>query len=283
MLNWTREHFAAKGVDNPRLSAELLLADALGCKKIELYTRFEYAPTESQLATFRSHVQKAAAHAPIPYLIGRKEFFSLDLIVTPDVLIPRPETETLVECALAFSKTLPTDELHLLDLGTGSGAIAIAIAKYQGKARIVASDISEAALAIARQNIEKHGVADRVCTLQADGPALPAEAVPEGGFDVVVSNPPYIAEDLLSELSPNVREYEPRVALAAGDGLVMYRRLAAEGVGLLRPGGRCYVEIGLGQAAPVKDLFASAQGWKFVGVWPDLAGLDRVLGFERQA
>src|SRR5262245_40238915 len=144
LLSWTREHFEAKGVDDPRLSAELLLAEALGCKKIELYTRFEQEPKPDQLARFREFVRQATAHSPVSYLIGRKEFYSLEFAVTPDVLIPRPETETLVERALAFCKTLTSDVVNIFDMGTGSGCVAVAIAKFEPRARIVASDISPA-------------------------------------------------------------------------------------------------------------------------------------------
>jgi release factor glutamine methyltransferase len=281
LLNWTREHFEARGVDPPRLSAELLLAEALRCMKIELYTRFESAPTPDQIARFRELVKRAAAHEPIAYLLGRREFFSLTFQVTPDVLIPRPETETLVERAMAHAKQLRDEAIGILDLGTGSGCIAVCLAKFEPRARVVATDVSEAALAVAKDNVARHVCADRVRLLAADGLALPPDAVPPGGFHLIVSNPPYIAEAAVDSLPMNIRDYEPRVALAAGDGLAFYRRIAADGAALLRDAGRCYVEIGLGQAEAVAELFRQAGRFKHVGTYPDLAGLDRVLAFER--
>lgn len=281
LLHWTREHFQAKGIDSPRLSAELLLAHALGCKKIEVYTRFEQVPPPERVDRFRELVKQALNHAPISYLIGVKEFYSLNFVVTPDVLIPRPETETLVEQARSFCKSQAAESIDLLDIGTGSGCIAIAVAKFETRVMAVATDISPGAIAIAQQNVERHGLTERVRTAVADGPLIAAELRPPRGFDLVVSNPPYIAESALSGLPENIREFEPRVALACGDGLTLYRRMANEGGRLLRPAGRLLVEIGLGQTDAVAGIFGAAGGWRHVGTWLDLAGLDRVLGFER--
>lgn len=283
LLNWTREHFEAKGIDAPRLAAELLLAEAMGCRKIELYTRFEQAPPAPQVARFRELVVKAANHEPISYLLGRREFFSLEFTVTPDVLIPRPETETLVERGLAYCKPLTTEHIHVWDMGTGSGCIAVSIARFEPRARVVASDISEAALAVAQTNAQRHGVSERLTFVAADGPSLPAVAVPPEKFDLLLSNPPYIREDAVSDLPLNIRNYEPHVALASGDGLTFYRRLAAEAGELLSAGGRCMVEFGMGQSASIAEIFGAQAGWSHVGSWKDMAGLDRVIGFERRA
>jgi len=281
LLNWTRDHFTARGLDQPRLCAELLLAESLQCRKIELYTRFDAVPGEAPLTRFRDLVKRAAKNEPIAYLLGRREFFSLDFRVTPDVLIPRPETETLVERAVAYCKTLADETVHLLDMGSGSGCIAVSIARFQARVRAVASDISAAAIDVATANAAAHGVSDRVRCVVADGLTLPEEAVPSGGFHLILSNPPYIAESAVAGLPPNVVDYEPRVALAAGDGLNFYRLLAERGAALLRPAGRCFVEIGMGQAAAVIDLFARGGAFAHLGTHRDLGGVDRVLVFER--
>jgi len=281
LLNWTREHFQARGLDHPRLSAELLLAHAMNCRKIELYTRFEQVPPPEQVARFRELVLKAADQAPISYLIGHKEFFSLDFEVTPDVLIPRPETEALVEQALAFCKTLADERIEVLDVGTGSGCIAVAIARYEPRAHVLAADISPAAIEVARRNITKHGLTERIRTTVGDALDLPAHITPADGFHLIVSNPPYIAEADLAGLPKNVRDYEPRLALVSGEGLAMYQRLAQQAHGKLRSGGRIYVEIGQGQARQVISIFTQSGRYRHVGTWPDMAGIERVIGFER--
>ncbi len=351
LLDWTRKHFESRGIDDARLCAELLLARALHCQKILLYARINDVPTEEQRSVFRDLVKRAADHAPIAYLIGHKEFYSLDFNVTPAVLIPRPETELVVERALAWCKSrsspisqvrreaatgmdappepqaaevravpqaqstgaiaaqsLPREgvdappregpaRIDLLDVGTGSGCIAITIAKRNSAVFAVATDISEDALAVARQNAERHGVADRVRFFHADLLDLPAGAVPgtacaddatstSGSFDLIVSNPPYVADSDRETLPPNVRDHEPHAALFAGsDGLAIYRRMAAgmsraDGLPLLKPGGALIIEIGEGQADAVGDIFAAA-GLVPVARHRDLAGAERVLEFRR--
>ena len=177
LLTWTKEHFEACGVGEPRLSAEILLAEAIGCRRIDLYARFDQEPTADQRAAFRGAVQAAAEHQPIAYLVGHKEFYSLDFKVTPDVLIPRPETELAVERALAWCGDDQRERYEVLDIGTGSGCIAITIAKRQPAAHVLAVDISEPALAVARENAARHGVAERVRCVRADMLDLPADAV----------------------------------------------------------------------------------------------------------
>lgn len=281
LLQWTREHFTAKQLDQPRLCAELLLAEALQCQKIELYTRFEHAPDAAQLTRYRELVKRAAAQEPIAYLLGRREFFSLMFAVTPDVLIPRPETETLVERALAHCKTLAAERIEILDMGSGSGCIAVSVARYQPRAHVLATDVSAAAVAVVAENAARHGVADRVIGLAADGLSIPAERVPAGGFDLILSNPPYIAESAVAGLPRNILDFEPRIALAAGDGLDFYRMLASGAPALVRPGGRCMVEIGVGQAAEVLRLFTAEARFTHAGTYRDMAGLERVMAFER--
>lgn len=281
LLDWTRQHLAEKDVDQPRLCAELLLAHALGCKKIDLYARFEHVPDEQQRAAVRDLVRQAAKRVPIAYLTGKKEFFSLDFEVTPAVLIPRPETELLVEEVISYCRPGNRQSWNILELGTGSGCIAVAVARYVTNARLVASDISAEALAVAGRNVERHGVADRVTLIEADGLELPAEVIPDGGFDMIVCNPPYVSTEQVELLEPEVGRYEPRVALVAGaEGLVFYRLLAGGGAKLLWPGGAVLVEVGCGQHEQVARIFAESERFELVKVRTDLAGIERLMHFR---
>jgi len=283
LLQWTQGYLSEKGLDDPRLSAELLLASALGCRKIELYTRFDQTPAAGQVERFRELVREAAGHKPIAYLVGRKEFYSLEFLVTPDVLIPRPETELLVEQAVMALRAGKRETGQVWDIGTGSGCAAVAIAKLHPAARVVASDVSALALAVARQNAERHGVLDRVTMVEADAAEIPAELVPAGGFDVMVSNPPYIAESHRASLPANVREYEPALALFGGaDGLAVIRKIAAGGLAKLAAGGRAFVEVADGQSEAAAAVFVGA-GWAHRDTLKDGAGIPRVLSLGRGA
>lgn len=300
LLEWTRQHFQTRGIEDARLCAELLLAKALDCPKIELYARFGDSPSEGHRAAFRELVQAAAAHRPIAYLVGHKEFYSLDFIVSPAVLIPRPETELLVEHALAWCRAHPQARYDLLEIGTGSGCVAVTVAKRDPRVHVLATDISEPALAVARQNADRHGVSDRIALLRADMLDLPAEARLEGGFDLILSNPPYVAEQERDRLPENVREYEPAEALFMrdgagggdgapaptrsfiGDGLDAFRCIA-EGVrGCLRPGGTLLLEIGEGQVDAV-TAFCRDAGLEPVARHRDLSGTERALQFTLPA
>ncbi len=265
LLTWTHEHFTRCNVDEPRLAAEILLAHAMACERIRLYTRFDESPAEKELAVFRDSVRKAAKHAPIAYLVGHKEFYSLDFDVAPGVLIPRPETETLAEQAIAFGRGREA-EICFLDLGTGSGCVAITVLKHLPKSSCVATDRSSAALEIARANAEKHGMADRVRFVEADMLALPADCLPDGGFDLIVSNPPYIPEAEWATLDANVRDFEPKDALTPGeDGLDFYRAITAGAPGMLAEDGCVLVEIGAGQGEAVVGVFCAERAFEHVG------------------
>lgn len=315
LLNWTTDFLTRQGVEEARLSAELLLANAGECRRIDLYARFERTLPEAQLARFREAVKRAAKHEPIAYLIGEKEFFSLSFAVTPDVLIPRPETETLVEACIDFFHSMAgtspapieTDSTaddsaqpdvlaadaagharsstqppvhRLLDIGTGSGCIAIACLANLAAAEAVATDISQAALDVARKNAERHGVLDRLQFVQADRLKLPAELT-AGGFDVILCNPPYVPADEVPRLHPGVREFEPRGALTdETHGLSLYGDLAAHAPSLLRPTGRVYVEVGDGQATAVTNIMSrSGKGTRIALRKDRVTGRERVLGF----
>jgi release factor glutamine methyltransferase len=273
LLTWTKEHFAAKGIETPRLDAELLLAFALGCDRLRLYVEFEKPVTAEERARFRALVRRRAEErVPVAYLTGVREFWSLPLAVTPDVLIPRPDTETLVEAVLSRvpDRAAP---LAVLDLGTGSGAIALALARELPRAELTASDVSAAALAVARKNAEALGLAERVRFALGDGFA------PVAGerFDLIVSNPPYVAEGGAAGLAPELR-HEPALALfAEGDGTALLRRIAAEARPRLRgPGGLLALELAPAQAADVTQCLAAA-GFGELAEHRDLAGRVRAV------
>lgn len=281
LIDWTRSHLESKGVEDARLCAELLLAHAMGCQKIHLYARYHEAPTDEQRTQFRELVRAAAQHEPIAYLIGEREFYSLPFAVTRDVLIPRPETELIVEHALKWMKPREENAFNVMDVGTGSGCIAITIARREPRAFVVATDISEAALGVARRNAERHNVSDRVSFVQADLFDIDTGEMPTGGFDLIVSNPPYVGEQERESLPANVRDYEPATALFAGEtGLDCYRRMAARIGDRLKPAGVLLLEIGEHQSDAVRSLFVEA-GIEFVAGHRDLFGVERMLEFKR--
>ncbi|MCO6437510.1 MAG: peptide chain release factor N(5)-glutamine methyltransferase [Phycisphaerae bacterium] len=283
LLDWTAGYFGRLGLSEARLSAEVLLAHVLACKRIELYTRFDAVPDEPSLARFRELVKRAGSAEPIAYLVGEREFYSLPIRVTREVLIPRPETETLVERVIDHCRALSLKEPKLLDLGTGSGCIAVAVLRHVPGARVVASDVSSAALNIARENAERHGVHERMTLAEADRLALPAEVIPAGGFDVIMSNPPYIGAGDVGGLEACIRDFEPHAALTDGeDGLSFYRMLAEDSAALLAPGGAVFVEIGNGQAAEVIRLMTAGGKFEHCRTWKDpVVGAERVLWFRK--
>lgn len=272
LLRWTTDHFASRGIDTPRLDAEVLLAYALECDRLRLYLEYEKPVEEPERARFRELVQRRAdERIPVALLTGTREFWSLSFEVTPDVLVPRPETETLVTAAL---ERLPDAEaeLRVLDVGTGSGAVALALASERPKARVVATDLSAAALAVAGRNAERLGLADRVAFAEGDL----FEPLAGERFDLVISNPPYIGRGEAESLAPELR-HEPESALYAGaDGLEVLRRLVAEASDHLEAGGVLALEIDPRQAPALLQLCTDA-GLRDVRVHRDLAGRERAV------
>ncbi len=274
LLDWTRAHFARLKLESPRLCAELLLAHALGCERIRLYTRHDEVPGPAALDAFRELVRQAAEGRPIAYLTGTKEFFALPLEVTPDVLIPRPETEILVERTIDLVRKA-SGPRRILDLCTGSGCIAIALARHLPDATLLASDVSPAALAVARRNAARHGVADRI-EFRAGDLFEPWRTPPAAPCDIVVCNPPYVAT-VDAPVAPQVRAWEPHTALFAGpDGLAVIRRVLAEAPARLTSGGHLLLEMGFDQAPAVRRL-AAGPVWGEAAVYRDGAGHERVL------
>ena len=260
--------------DRPRMEAERLLAAALIVDRTALLAHPEARLRRAQALIYVDAIRRREQGAPLPYILGRIEFFGLDFVVTPDVLIPRPETELLVEHALDDLKgrMRPGSSPTVVDVGTGSGCIAVALAVSVPELHITAIDIDQAALAVARSNGLRHGVEDRVCWIRGDL----LGAVP-GPIDVILSNPPYIAEREWKRLPASVRQ-EPRLALLAGrEGLASVRRLLDQARSRLAPGGLLLVEMGSGQGDAVRALARTAFPHAEVTILPDLAGLDRLL------
>lgn len=272
LLGWTRDFFERRRLESPRLCAEILLAHAMGCERIQLHARWESAPEPGALDRFRELVKRAADGAPIAYLTGTKEFFSLTFEVTPDVLIPRPETEILVERAVHLMRAGDSGLQSVLDLGTGSGCIAVALARHLPGRAVYASDVSAAALVVAKRNAARHTLSERIEFREGD------LFVPWSGqrFDVIVSNPPYVATTVAESLPRNVRAFEPPGALFGGvDGLEVIRRIVAEAPGRLSAGGWLLLEIAYDQAAAVRALLA-APIWTDVVLHRDGGGHERV-------
>lgn len=268
VLQWTTGYLQERGVDNGRLESELLLADTLGCERIGLYLNFDRPMTGEELKTFRERVGRRARREPLQYIMGQTEFWSLPFKVVPAVLIPRADTEVLVEEALR----LAPESRRILDVGTGSGVIAVALAHELPEAQVEAVDVSREALAVAEENAQLNGVAQRVDCHWADMADLPP-----GPYDLIVSNPPYIETAELEKLMPEVRDHEPRQALDGGaDGLICYRLLTTAARQRLVSGGWLVVEIGCDQATAVSALFSTA-GFESVATRKDYAGLDRVV------
>lgn len=278
ILDWTIPHLKSQGSESPRLDAEILLAHARGCPRIQLYTNYDQPLTDTQRATMRDLVKRRAAAEPVAYLVGHREFFGLDFRVTKDVLIPRPDTETLVVDAIGTLK--PEAAPRVLDVGTGSGCIAISLAVNCSNAEVTAIELSAAALNIAKANAETHNVARRIRWLCGD---LFDPLTTDEQFDLIASNPPYIAAAEIETLSADVRLHEPRSALDGGpDGLDVIRRLIAGAPQHLVSQGRLLIEISGEQADAVTQLLALNGHYDDIVVLKDLAKQPRVVRAVRK-
>ncbi len=273
LLEWTTNYFQQKGSESPRLDSEVLLAHALGCKRIELYTRHTEEAPEQGRQRFRELVRQRIEGCPVAYLVGRKEFFSLEFEVNRAVLIPRPDSECVVVECLRLAKEMM--EPAILDIGTGSGCLAVAVAKHHKTAQVTAVDISPEALAVASRNAAKHGVAERVRFVQSELFA----SIPAGErFDFILSNPPYIPQDDIPKLPPGVRDYEPHQALDGGpDGFAVFDRLIAEAAAHLKPNGYLLIEIGSPQEKPARERIGKYEGYELEKTIQDGSGHPRVL------
>jgi release factor glutamine methyltransferase len=277
LLEWTTQYLRDKGAEFPRLDAEVLLAHVAGCRRIDLYTRFQEVASERVRGDYRHLVRRRVEGCPVAYLVGHKEFFSLDLQVTPDVLIPRPETEILVLELLQLAR--PMTNPTFVDVGTGSGAIAIAALKNHTGMRGLAIDCCAKALAVAARNADSHGVSSRLTFLQSD---LFQGVSDVNRFDFIVSNPPYVASDAWAELPVGVRDYEPRLALVGGSsGYEVIGRLIEQSRYHLHSRGYLLVETGATQAETVVALIKRFPEYEEPAIVHDHAGLPRVVRARR--
>lgn len=270
ILRLAGQKLKESGVDTPALDAGVLLSHVTGCSRAELYRDWECELPAQEEARFFQLLTRREAGEPVAYLTGRKEFMGLQFVVDKSVLIPRPETELLVETAMSL-----TEKGIIVDVGTGSGAIAISLAVFLPRAAVYATELSSAAIEVARLNAARHDVGQRVFFFLGDLLRPLAGLALSGRVDLIAANLPYIAADELVALPRQVRLYEPAAALDGGaDGLDLYRRLLPAAADLLKPGGRLLMEIGCGQREAMADLLRRA-GWK-VEFLQDLAGLDRL-------
>lgn len=271
ILSWTKEYLLSKGVTNARLESEWLLCSVLGLDRVGLYLQYDKPLNDRELAAFRAIITRRGRREPLQHILGSQDFCGLDFEVTPDVLVPRYDTELLVaEAVLRCSEARTA-----LDVGTGSGCVAVSLQKQLKNTVVTAIDISEAALIVARRNAEKN-----------DAPVeylLGSLFAPVAGrcFDLIVSNPPYIPSADIDSLEPEVREYDPRTALDGGvDGLAIYRALVPASVAHLSPAGWLFVEVGIGQSGDVVCLFQETGSFREPVVARDIAGIERVIGAQ---
>lgn len=291
VIQKSAEFLSKKGVDSPRLQAELLLAHVLKLPRMKLYLNFERKLVSAEEDALREMVKRRGQREPLQHILGSTSFCGYEIAVNRHVLVPRPETELLAEAGWGFltgprgetsnseHRTPNIESRTVLDFGTGSGCIAIALAAKCPSARVTALDVSEEALAIARQNAEKNGLAEHIGFLQGDGFAALSK---DARFDLIISNPPYIPSAEIATLQPEVRDFDPRGALDGGaDGLEFYRLLAAQAAPFLKPGGRIMLEFGDGQAESIGKIF-TGQKWIVESVKEDYSRRPRILIARRE-
>jgi release factor glutamine methyltransferase len=278
LINWSTDYLEQKGVDNPRLDAEVLLSHLLGIERVEIYLNPERSLNQTRFSDFKSLIRKRGQRKPLQYLVGKQEFWSLDFKINEDVLIPRPETEILIEEAVRImSKESSSISRHrILDMGTGCGVIAVSLAKELESAWILATDISRSALGIARENAARHQVRERILFLGADlfNPLRENHFC----FNLIVSNPPYIPSGGFNQLEPEIRDFEPRQALNGGEeGLEFLREIAKQADKFLLPAGWLLLEVGEGQAEKVTGFLKESGRYRTPMIIKDYADRQRVV------
>ena len=282
LLRWAAPYLESREIDSPRATGEILLAHALQCERIDLYLNYDQPLNDDELQTFKSLIQRRIRREPVAYILGLKEFWSLDFEVTRDVLIPRPETECLVEAALAMvSRTTLSQSWRILDLGTGSGAVIIALASEQPRHRYYALDRSIQAVRVAHRNARRHNLGEMIRFFAADW--LSALNSKMSAFDMIVSNPPYIPSAVLKGLQPEIHDYEPLTALDGNDdGLECYNRILGAAHRFLTPGGVILLEIGHDQREDVRRIAADCGHYHNFGSRKDYAGHDRIVWMHKK-
>lgn len=278
VLDWTIGHLKQHGSESARLDAEILLAHSRSCRRIQLYTEYDAPLSPEERATMRDLVRRRAAHEPVAYLVGFREFFGVEFEVEPGVLIPRPDTETLVMTALEVAKDIPSPKI--LDVCTGTACVPVAIAENCANAVLTAIELGDQAHQVARRNIDKHGLADRITLLQGD---LFGPLASDASFDIITANPPYVTNEEMNTLPPDIRLHEPELALRGGaDGLDIVRRLILEAAARLTDAGSLLLEIGSQQGDDVCRLFATTNQYEPAQVAKDLGGCTRVVWAKKK-
>lgn len=279
LIEWSANYLSEKGFDDARLNAELMLAHALNLKRIDLYMKFDTILSPDQLAKYKSYFNRRLKHEPVQYILGYTEFMGIRFEVNPAVLIPRPDTEVLVESVLNYCKTLSSKNISVCDIGTGSGCIAISLAKMIPDSLVTAIDKSAEALEVAERNGLSAGVSERVKFVHTD---LLKEKYEDENFDIIVSNPPYISKNEVETLQPEVRFFEPEYAYTDfADGLSFYRMISKFGHAILKNTGSIFVEVGYNQAEAVKDIFENDK-YSEIESYKDYNGIARVVKAERR-
>ena len=278
VIKLSTEYLQKKGVESARANAEILLAEILKCKRLELYLAFDKPMAENEVQIYREAIRKRGLRIPLQYIVGNVEFFGLKLIVNENVLIPRPETELLVEKIINESDK--TANLKILDIGVGSGNISLAILKNLPNSKVVAIDISESSLAVAKQNAELNTLQDKIELLVFDIMNDDLNAL--GKFDLIVSNPPYVSGKDFENLEPELKIHEPKIALSDNsDGMSFYRHIISISDKLLNNPGKIYFEVGMDQSLKVKELFEQKQ-FNNIRITKDYSGIDRIICGELQ-
>ncbi len=275
LLNWSTNYLTEKEFESPRLNAELLLCYAFGYQRVELYTNFDKPLLEKELAHFKSLLKRRLAYEPIQYITGECEFMGLPFTVDRRVLIPRPETEILTEEVMKLSQESPTIKM-ILDIGTGSGNIAVCLAKHFRDSHIISIDVSIEAHEVAKQNIQRHQVGERVRLVLCNF-LTHSDMLDKHSFDIIVSNPPYISQEEFLLLAPEVKDFEPSIATTDNaDGLTFYKAIAKYGKELLSENGWVFVEMAYNQANTVRQIFIDSN-YNNISTVKDYSGIERVL------
>jgi release factor glutamine methyltransferase len=272
-INLSAKYLAQRGIESSRTNAELLLADILGCKRLDLYLSFDKPLGNLEVDKYREYIKRRGNFEPLQYITGKVEFYGLELFVNPNVLIPRPETELLVENVLKY---LPTDkESLLLDIGCGSGNIPIALAVNCNSVKIFSTDINDEALKLSKSNAEKHSVIERIKFVKHN--ILTEELNNFPVFDIIVSNPPYVSSDDYASLQKEIRDYEPKISITdEGDGYTFYKVISAKSYTKIKEGGKLFFELALGQSNCVADIMKE-NNFKNIKVIKDYQNIDRVI------